>query len=57
MDIYNGYYIVQDGPRYYTAMTLACEPAHGDKGCHIMIVSGPFASYAEADAKRRGENV
>lgn len=53
MDIYNGYYIVQDGPKFFTAIQLAC--SEGDVYYHhILIISGPFNTYEEADKRRKG---
>lgn len=54
-DVINGYYIVQDGPKFYTAIQLACSE-NGKEYSHILIISGPFESYGAADEKRRGEN-
>lgn len=56
MDLVNGYYIVQNGPQFYTAIQLACTE-HGKELSHLLVISGPFDSYEEADAKRKGENV
>lgn len=57
MDQVNGYWIVQDGPRFYTAIQLACNDDNGNALNHLLIISGPFDSYEQADAKRKGENV
>ena len=56
-NIVNGFYIVQDGPKYFTAIQLACDDDNGKPLNHLLIISGPFESYEQADAKRRGENV
>jgi hypothetical protein len=55
-DFVNGYYIVQDGPRFYTAIQLACSE-NGKELNHLLIISGPFDSYELADLKRKGQNV
>lgn len=52
MDTYNGYLIVQDGPKFYTAIQLACTE-NGKELNHILIISGPFESYEQADNKRK----
>jgi len=54
-DIYNGYYIVQDGPKFFTALQLACDDESGRRLSHLLIISGPFTSYEEADKKRRDD--
>ena len=55
MDAYNGVLIVQDGPKFFTAIQLACDDDNGKPLSHILIISGPFESYEEADRKRKGE--
>lgn len=57
----NGLMIVQDGPRFYTAIQLCCKNDNADPTDtrelmdHLLIISGPFESYAEADtARKRG---
>jgi len=56
-DIKNGYYIVQQGPKFYTALQLCCSDDDGRELSHLLIISGPFDSYEMADRKRMGENV
>lgn len=54
-DLHNGYHIVQNGSQFFTAM--CCSDDDGKPLSHLLIISGPFDSYAEADRKRRGQNV
>lgn len=57
MDLVNGYYIVQDGDKFYTALQLACNDDTGKRLNHLLIISGPFSSYEDADKKRQGINI
>jgi hypothetical protein len=56
-DIVNGYYIVQDGAKFFVALQLACDDDDGKRLTHLLVIGGPFESYDLADRKRKGENV
>ena len=53
----NGWYVVQNGSEFFTALQLACKDDDGRELNHLLIISGPFPSYELADKKRNGENV